>query len=285
MWAALFLLFQVWALVKEKKERNPSHSSFQPFIQQPASILSVPLLGGGLQTRKMWVQPNRWLVNRVIKSACLGAVLAGLDVLAVPIFGLDGVGVGLRVGPVPQPGWLGQGIFLTVTAVLSIPPSLHPSILPLTEPVRQVGRPLTIWVLSQQIPTPLLWPLLYAHISGWRLRRTRHPASWIKKRLSTHPNPFNYSFNSSWHVTPTAVRTLVFFSLYFCSQWPQGGWRRWLVTREAFTLVTQKISYLLVVTACLCVQYLRLRWCVKVGGGSQMTHSVLTMTSQLRTSV
>lgn len=185
----------------------------------------------------MWVQPIRWLVNRVIKSACLGAVLAGLDVLAAPIFGLDGVGVGLRVGPVPQPGWLGQGIFLTVTAVLSIPPSLHPSILPLREPARQVGRPLTIWVLSQQIPTPLLWPLLYAHISGWRLRRTRHPASWIKKRLSTHPNPFNYSFNSSWHVTPTAVRTLVFFSLYFCSQWPQGGWRRWLVTREVFTLV------------------------------------------------
>lgn len=153
---------------KEKKEKK------EILLILPFNLSSNNLLPSSLcpswvvdcKTRKMWVQPIRWLVNRVIKSACLGAVLAGLDVLAAPIFGLDGVGVGLRVGPVPQPGWLGQGIFLTVTAVLSIPPSLHPSILPLREPARQVGRPLTIWVLSQQIPTPLLWPLLYAHISG-----------------------------------------------------------------------------------------------------------------------
>lgn len=150
---------------KEKKKRNPSRSSVQPFFEQPASIVSMPLLGGGLQTGKMWVLPNSWLVSRVIKSVlkCLQAVL---DVLAAPIFGLDGFGVGLRVGPVPQPAWLGQGIFPTVTAVPSLHPFIHPSILPLIQPARQVGRPLTIWVFSQQIPTPLLWPLLCAHISG-----------------------------------------------------------------------------------------------------------------------
>lgn len=54
---------------RKEKKRNPSRSSFQPFIQQPASILSIPLLGGGLQTRRMWVLPNDWLVSRVIKSA------------------------------------------------------------------------------------------------------------------------------------------------------------------------------------------------------------------------
>lgn len=67
IWATLSLLFQVWALVKKK--RNLSRSSFQPFIQQPASILSMPLLGGGLYPWKMWALPNSWLVNRVIKSA------------------------------------------------------------------------------------------------------------------------------------------------------------------------------------------------------------------------
>lgn len=65
--------------------------------------------------------PNSWLVNRVIKFACLGAVLAELDVLAAPIFGMEGIGVGLRVGPL----WLSQGIFLTVKVVLSIPSSVH----------------------------------------------------------------------------------------------------------------------------------------------------------------
>lgn len=59
-----------------------------------------------------------------------------LDALAAPIFGLDGVGVGLKVGPVPQPGWLGQGIFLTVTAVLTI----RPSILPSTHRASQASR-------------------------------------------------------------------------------------------------------------------------------------------------
>jgi len=94
------------------------------------------------------------------------ALLAGLDVLAALIFGLDGVSVGLRVGSVPQPGWVGQGIFLTVTAVLSFPPSILSSIHPLIQPARQKGRPLGIWVLSQQIPIPLLWPVFYTHISG-----------------------------------------------------------------------------------------------------------------------
>lgn len=68
----LSLLFQVWARVKKKK--NPSLSSFQPFVQQPASILSKPLLGGGVQ-RKMWVLSNTFLVKWVIKSALPWSVL------------------------------------------------------------------------------------------------------------------------------------------------------------------------------------------------------------------
>jgi len=66
---ALSLLFQVWALIEEIKKRNPSPSSFQPFIQQPASILSVLLLGGGLRPRSMWVLLGSRPVNHVLKSA------------------------------------------------------------------------------------------------------------------------------------------------------------------------------------------------------------------------
>lgn len=61
-----------------KEKKNPSLSSFQPFVQQPASILSMPLLGGGLQ-RKMWVLSNTFLVKmgyKVFALKCFGAVLA-----------------------------------------------------------------------------------------------------------------------------------------------------------------------------------------------------------------
>ena len=91
----LSLLFQVWALVKNKKikKKNLSLSSFQPFVQQPVSILSMPLLGGGLHTGKMWVLPNTWLVKAVMKSGLPKSVVlalsAGLDILASSIFGLD----------------------------------------------------------------------------------------------------------------------------------------------------------------------------------------------------
>lgn len=87
--------------------------------------------------------------------------------------------IGLMVGLLPQHWWLGQRIFLTITAIPSLSFIIHLSIHSASQAKK--GRPLTIRVFSQQIPTPLLWPLPYTHILGWRLWRTQHRASWIKQ--------------------------------------------------------------------------------------------------------
>lgn len=121
---------------------------------------------------------------------CFGAVLAflaGLDVLASSIFGLDRVTVGLRVGSVPQPGWLGQGIFLTVTAVLSFLLSIHPFIHLSTHTASQARRKASHY-LGVEPTNPHSAPLACSLHPYIRLMVAENPtSSQLNKTEIKHP--------------------------------------------------------------------------------------------------
>lgn len=97
------------------------------------------------------------------------------------------VGVGLRVGPTPQHGWLGQRIFLTATAALAIAQSLHPFIHPSTHAASQ-ARTKASHYLGVQPTNPHSTPLASSLHPYIRLTAAENPtSSQLNKTEIKHP--------------------------------------------------------------------------------------------------
>lgn len=152
------------------------------FVQQPASLFSVAPSGVGSLKAKMWTLPNTWLVTAYKSSFdqktsvwfwfCWRGLMFWLHGSLTWISSLLGLVLmhGLNLAAGAKEFFSQYCLFCPFSTYPSIHPSIHPSIPPSIRLLRQlarcVGRPLTIWVWGQQIPTSPFWTPLLTHISG-----------------------------------------------------------------------------------------------------------------------